>query len=372
MKRIMMCGYYGYDNCGDEAILKTILQTLRTNRSDLHVTVLSGNPEKTKAQYSIEAIHRYDLKNVIKELRKADLLLFGGGALLQDITSSRSLYYYLSILSLAKNYKVKTMVYANGLGPICSSLHQRMTRQVLDKVDVITLRDQGSVDFLKKIGVRKPPITLTADPVFCFPESDLTLENKLLKEAGLSEEESYAAVTIRNWKLADAQLADKTAFLCRTIYRQYGWKVLFLPMQYEEDLSISKAVMEKMGAGGYLIERSLGTEEISALIKSGKLMIGMRLHGLIFAARHGVPSLALSYDPKVTNFMAMIHSPYVIDAEQMKEENLAEMLTSLMDQYDLVKEKLKRSRDKFKASALDNTKMLLELLDHTPPDGKTE
>ena len=102
MSDIVISGYYGLGNSGDEALLKSIIENLRKIEPDVTITALSGNVHLTKEQYGVKTINRFNVFSVINELRKAKLLISGGGTLIQDATSTKSLYYYLGIIAAAK------------------------------------------------------------------------------------------------------------------------------------------------------------------------------------------------------------------------------------------------------------------------------
>ena len=102
MSKILISGYYGFSNAGDEAMLTAIIEALRAERQDVEITVMSGKPEITAEKHGVNSIHRFNPLQIFKAMLSADLLLSGGGSLLQDVTSKRSILYYLSILLMAK------------------------------------------------------------------------------------------------------------------------------------------------------------------------------------------------------------------------------------------------------------------------------
>ncbi len=155
-KKILISGYYGFDNSGDDAILKAIVKDIkRIGGEDVRIIALSNNPSCTEEIYGIEAVNRFGIKGVVKAIKDCDLFISGGGSLLQDVTSTRSLLYYITLMKLAKLYKKPVMVYANGIGPINRSINRVLTRNILNKVDLITLRDEDSKIFLEELGVKK-------------------------------------------------------------------------------------------------------------------------------------------------------------------------------------------------------------------------
>ena len=116
MSRYLISGYYGFGNAGDEAILRAIVRNLRECDPEAQLTVLSARPELTAREHSVEAVRRTDLLRIAACMRRADLFISGGGGLLQDVTSSRSLLYYLSLIRLAQLQRCPTMIFANSMG----------------------------------------------------------------------------------------------------------------------------------------------------------------------------------------------------------------------------------------------------------------
>ena len=118
MSDIIISGYYGLGNSGDEALLKSIISDLKSIDPQISITALSGNTALTRRLYGVKTVNRFNLFSVYRQMRKAKLLLSGGGTLIQDATSTKSLLYYLTIIFMAKKMGLKVMLYANGMGPI--------------------------------------------------------------------------------------------------------------------------------------------------------------------------------------------------------------------------------------------------------------
>ena len=136
MADIIISGYHGFKNSGDEALLFAILNTLRKKKKDIDVTVLSKTPEETARVYNVNSVSRYNFFKVRKEMKNSKMLLFGGGSLLQDATSSKSILYYLAIIFLAQRCGIKTMLYANGIGPIIKKSNRFLATKILNNVDI--------------------------------------------------------------------------------------------------------------------------------------------------------------------------------------------------------------------------------------------
>lgn len=118
MSDIVVSGYYGFANAGDEAMLAAMIEALTDIEPAIKITVISGNPEDTRQRHGVAAVYRLNYPEIARVLAKSQLLISGGGSLLQDVTSERSLYYYLSIMMLAKKLGKPVMLYAQGIGPV--------------------------------------------------------------------------------------------------------------------------------------------------------------------------------------------------------------------------------------------------------------
>ena len=362
MSDIIISGYHGFANSGDEALLYAILNTLRKKNKNLDVTVLSKVPEETAIEYGVKSLYRYNFRKIKKEMKKSKMLLFGGGSLLQDVTSSKSILYYLAIISMAKRYGMKIMLYANGIGPISKKINRRLATKILNKVDIITLRDDRSDEELKSLGVTKPEIIITADPAFTI-DTDVSLSGKYYtKRAGVSEDKKICVVSIRDFKTLSGNFDEQMATLCDHMVEKHNVYPLFVPMQYPADIEISRKVMDKMKNKSYIINRELSVAEMFAVLSEAELIIGMRLHSLIYATTLAIPAMALCYDPKVSAFMESLSQPDWVDVENYDTIRAKEIFDALISEKDKKRELLKITNAKLKKMAEQNATYAIELL----------
>ena len=167
MVRIMISGYYGFDNTGDEAILKSMVEAFKKKIPQIKITVLSRNPLQTSRTYLVEAINRLHLIRIMFCLRNVNLFISGGGGLLQDSTGKGwSILYYLGLILIVKIAQVPVMIYAQGIGPVNKRINKKLIKWILNNVDLITVRDNFSKELLENLGVVKPKIYVNSDPVF--------------------------------------------------------------------------------------------------------------------------------------------------------------------------------------------------------------
>jgi len=304
--KIIVCGYYGFDNSGDEALLTSIVRCLRSQKPDVRITVLSGNPEKTREIYGVNAINRWSIVQIVRELLSCKLLISGGGSLIQDITSVRSPSYYLGIIRIALFLRRKVMIYCQGVGPLTDKKNRAKTAKLFNRCHAITIRDAGSVELLRELGVTRD-ITLTSDAVMALDRSDIDREIKTVGADILCRPHSepeprkpLLLVSMRCWK--DNRHIEPVAELLDA-QASKGWDVLLIPAHFPDDMKAMSMITEKMTTQPICVERSLSAREFLSLSAYADRVFSMRLHGLICAMAMGTPILGLSYDPKVEAFL---------------------------------------------------------------------
>lgn len=332
--RVLISGYYGFHNIGDEAILKSIITALKQERPDIKIIVLSNDIEYTKKTYNVDAINRWNIAKIYLELLKSDGLISGGGSLLQDVTSSRPIIYYTSIMKLAKLARKPVFIYAQGVGPISEDKNKKVVKKILNKVNYITLRDKESLDLVKSIGVTKD-IDIVPDPVMGFSIDEFE-SNICDKYNGLK----YITVSVRDWEKATTNFLEKIAKSCDKIIAS-GISVVFIPMHGEHDYKTSKKVVDMMTENADIFDYNASIEEKILCIKNSKLMIGMRLHALIFAATVNTPMIGISYDPKIDSFLDIVKQPCIGSINDSWEYNkLSNMVIDILNNYFEVKSTL--------------------------------
>lgn len=361
-KSILISGYYGFDNSGDDAILKAIVKDIRDKNSKININVLSKNPKKTEKMYGVKSVNRFNLRGVLVAIWNTNLFISGGGSLLQDVTSTRSLIYYLAIMKITKLMGKPVMVYANGIGPIERKLNKILAKNILNKVDLITLRDQKSLEYVRELGIKNPNIFVTADPVFTLQAVSLERVNEILTSEGIPKDKKMIGVSIRQWKRSK----DLIPVLVKAInymVEQYDVNILLLPMHYPEDLEISIEISELADKKCYVINEQYSVEEIMGIINRFELIIAMRLHSLIYAATQEVPMVGLSYDPKVDGILKSLGMEYICNVEEFIAEDLIDNIDGVMKNKEALRKKLREQDMDLKNKALSNVRMALELLE---------
>jgi len=301
--RFLISGYYGFGNLGDEALLAVIVAQLRGRYPGAGIDVLSNDPAQTARTYGVESTPRAAPGAVRRAIDRADIVLSGGGGLLQNVTSLRSLLYYAGIVRTAVRAGKKTMIFAQSIGPL-DFWGRAMVRHFCRGVDRATVRDERSRALLGGL-LAETPVERTADPVFLFKPDEQTLD---LAAEGLADDGTpLVVVSVRRWQGAEATAAALAVALDR-LSERHGARVALLPLGGPPDADASTVVIRKCRSTPVLLP-DYSLPQAAQVIGRASLVIGMRLHALIIAARLGVPFVALPYDPKVSSLCEDLHYP---------------------------------------------------------------
>lgn len=363
MYDVMISGYYGFNNNGDDALLQAIIDSFKSLKSDINIVVLSNKPSETESIYGVKSISRLDLGKVFRYMRNCKLFINGGGSLIQDRTSTKSLLYYLGLISLAKINNMKIMLYANGIGPVNKRINRLRVRTVLQSVDLITLREDGSRSELKRLGVTKPPIYVTADPALAIePSCDAEIK-EILKIEGIEPDKKYIGVSVREWPVK-VRFVEILAEGIERVCNNYGLIPVFIPMQHKKDIFVSQEILQKLPMSGHILQKEYSSSQLMGIISKMEIVLGMRLHTLIYASSVSVPVAGLVYDPKVENYIRFTGQKYFIDVNKLESDKLVHMLSEMMNNKDSIKEALTRIHIDMKKQAHYNTQLALRLLEN--------
>ncbi len=303
---VVICGAYGKGNTGDEAILKAIVQEMRQLDRDIPIWVLSRRPKETRVLYRVGALYTFDIFNMYRHLRRAVVYVNGGGSLIQDVTSTRSLNYYLYTLHAAKKLGCRVMMYGCGIGPINKpSNRQIATKCISSSVDLITLRDATSSEELHKLCVQGPEIRLSADPALQLAPAPEHVIDRVFVREGIPLDGKYMCFALRKWKNLDRAAAEM-AEAAEYAYATYGLIPVFLPFEHPTDLAASVKVTARLRCPFYEVRQRCTIEETIGLLTRMRAVVAVRLHALMFAAAQGIPMIGLSYDIKVDGFLRYI------------------------------------------------------------------
>jgi polysaccharide pyruvyl transferase CsaB len=288
--------------------MQAVHRSITASRENTEITVLSKNPKITREKYGFYAAARFNPFAVARAISRSDALVFGGGSLLQDNTSTRSLLYYLAVLKAARFFRKPVMIYANGIGPVNRPKNRRRVKRAVEGAAAVTLRDGRSLDELRSMGVTRSDIVITGDPVFTTELPPKAERDDILRAIGVGGAREFAAVCVRPWKQTP-ELAAELARFCDALTADLGVEIVFLPLQESTDAAFSREVAAKMNSAGRVPERELTPREVLAVLAEANFVVSMRLHALIFAARAGTPSLGIDVDPKLRVFLETLGMP---------------------------------------------------------------
>ena len=323
---VVICGAYGMGNSGDEAILDAIVAEMRAIDPLMPLTVMTRDPAGASARLGLTAVHTFNFPRFLAVMRRRALYINGGGSLIQDVTSRRSLWYYLFTLRAAKRLGCKVMMYGCGIGPVKRPGGVERTRRVLNScVDAITLREPDSIEELARFGVTKPEIILASDPALTLPSAPAEEVDAALEAAGAAPKGKYICFALRLWP-GFGEKAGVFAAAARHAHEAYGLTPVFLPINHLDDGQAAALVAEKLGDTPHvLLPGPMSSALVIGLMSRMQVVVSMRLHGLIFAAGQGVPLIGVSYDPKVTAFLRCVDAGCV-QLEGLEEGELCRLI----------------------------------------------
>ena len=362
MHRIVISGYYGFNNIGDESILKAVVDNLRDRIEDIDITVLSQNPESTREKFGVKAVDRMSVAQIVKSIARSDLLISGGGSLLQDVTSKRSILYYLAVMWIALFFGKKVFIYSQGIGPVNSGLNRRLMIKTLRKVDYIVVRDEGSREFLLDCGLSPEKMIVTADPVIRIKPPDLEEGRKILKEADFdfSTDTPKIGIAIKG-KLKDEDFLSEVCCGIKGLISRYDARIVLIPFHFSEDMPITEEIQRRIGDNVTCIKKKCLTEEMLSIIGNMDLLVGVRLHSLIHSAIMEVPMIGISYDPKVNSFMKSMDLRAMCSVYDFKGEYLLEEYDKVMENKEALLDKVRKHKGSL-IDKLNNNEILIKKL----------
>lgn len=357
---IVICGAYGKGNSGDDAILKAIVQEMREIDPDIRITVMSRRPLETKLVYRTDAVYTFRFDQILKRLHRSALYINGGGSLMQDVTSTRSLRYYLLTLDQAKRMGCKVIMYGCGIGPINKPSNRKYAARTINRsVDIITLRDDLSKGELKSMGIVKPEIRLSADPTIILNPASKSVIDQAFEECDIPLDKNYIGFGIRKWKSLE-DVVDEIKIAAEYAYEKYGLIPLFVPIEYPSDLEPAQLIGSRLNCPYYMVTKRQSIETTIGILARMKAVIGIRLHSLMFSAAAGVPVIGMSYDIKVDGFLKYIGSRTCIQLADVTADKLIPLIDECVSGS--LDDEVKKTADMLRKRERQNVISVCELL----------
>lgn len=332
--KLLLAGYFGFDNAGDEALFESEVENFRKLDPEVELTALVQDPA-TANRLGVATVPRKDLAGVWKAMRSTDLFVLGGGGLFQDVTGPATVFYYGGLLTMCALARKPSVFFCQGYGPVTGNLQKFATRQFLRLPELVTVRDVESQAELVDLGLSLEDVHLAADPALLLDPMDpkeltpILKEENLFQELGRSELPDgrlsgagpLVVVTVRPWP---GLPLEGLATALKGFREKHKARYLLLPFQPERDLEPSRKLVELLDGQARLLERELPPKALSGILACADMIIGMRLHSLILATATNPPLYGLSYDPKVERFCrragALSCSIEEISPERLLEE----------------------------------------------------
>jgi polysaccharide pyruvyl transferase CsaB len=294
MQRALLCGYYGKGNGGDEALLATLLQMLGDRYQPL---VLSGNPQATEKLHQVESGDRNSALGIVQSLKRSDVFIWGGGSLMQDTTSLRNPIYYGGLMGLAQKIGLKTVAWAQGIGPLNRPLSQWIAKNTLRNCDRVSVRDNRSAQQLQNWGI---DCQIAPDPVWA-------LDSRSFPHLWDSPAPRIAVV----WRSHPHLNSNRLNLLIQALIsfqKATDAYILLIPFQPSQDGAIAQQIHQALPQKSEIIWET-NPRLLKGIFRGVDMAIAMRLHGLIMAAAEGCRCWAISYDPKVSYLMQELEIP---------------------------------------------------------------
>ncbi len=361
--RFVVSGYFGCGNAGDEAVLAGLLSALRETSRQSETTVLSQNPRASEVLHGVRSVHRMKWQAVKGALQDNDALISGGGSLLQDTTSLKSLLYYLLIMRAARFFNKPVMMCAQGIGPLNLPISKKLVAASARRCNAITVRDTASAKLLQSLGVNHPVVEVTADLAFALdgaPEAALNVVKTLERLAPL---EGSIVVALRPW----GDSANRTQYkaLVTSLLGRVQQHVVLLPMQHPADLELAMDIYAATAAHPRcsVLTQPYGPTLLISLLQRANIVVAMRLHALILGVAAGVPPVALSYDPKVDALMHSIkREEYLFRWNSLNIDSLLEHVEAMLASTSTQRSSIQSQQQRLRALAVRNAEVAVQML----------
>ena len=381
---VVIVGSYGFANTGDEAILAAIVSLLRQHMPGIEVTVLSGDPEHTAQEHGVAAVHWRDISGMFRVVENADLVLCGGGGLFFDywgcapdtlwMPEHWGLSYVAGAPLLARLLGKPIVVYAVGVGPLRTPEGRALTRAVMKVASLISVRDAASQDLLAELGIPRDQVAVTADPAFAWTDPAF---------GGPRNNQPVVAVALRQWEVgvnpADWEMA--VAGGLDRFLRETGGRAVFVPFQWmegdrpENDVAVAQRVLERMSlrSGVEILPGSLPYKEKIRALAGCALILGMRLHALVFGIKTGTPFVALNYDPKIAQLTRRVgQEQALLDLRGLTADGVADHLALAWQDRHEIAHGLRRHAEDLTALALEDAHRATAVLLKRPNPGAVD
>lgn len=372
LPNIVIHGYYGAGNFGDDIILLSMINSLRNIEPNMHITVLSRDVTPIPESDSFHIVSRFDLKSTEIAIRKADLFICGGGGIFHDYSGfnfedhfgqrQKGINYYALPIEIAYLLGKRVMLYAIGAGPLFKQISRRYLKTVLNWADLITVRDKSSADFLKSVNPKVKPI-VTADPAINYIHKNTKC---LLADSNLHKK--YVGICLRNWFFKDEErtrFARCFADMADYLIKHYGYNIVLFPFNKSKgDYKLLKSVHQNMkNKNPVMFIEDISMKDTVSLLRQMDFVVGMRLHSLVIAASNFIPVIGIAYDEKVSAFMSLLEmEDCTLSLDDVNTHNLKAKADAIITNGTSIKNRLRKMITLLKEKDKENAALAIELM----------
>ncbi len=350
---MVLSGYFGSGNIGDDAILLGLIAGLGNTSHQL--TVLSGHPEETFRLYGLRSVPRKEMDKVKDAIESCDALVYPGGSIFQDVTSFASVAYYSQLVKIAKSRGKKVILLGQGIGPLKGFLGRRAAASAFASADVIAVRDPQSVATLKDLGVKAHP-RVTADSAFLLPAPKVD-ENQQGFNVGNMKS---VGISVRPHG-KNKEIIQLFGELTRLLFQNN-----FMPVLMEMDKNNDGELIQEIAKaqGGKIPDlRKLQTPmQLQQRLSRMDAVIAMRLHAGILATTVGIAPLMVSYDPKVSAFAKVLDVGAAPSVEGLTAQRLFDIFIEHQKSRERNEKIVEKRLPELRKAAMGNVELLEQAL----------
>jgi polysaccharide pyruvyl transferase CsaB len=382
-KNILLCGWYGSRNAGDDAILEGILYGFSNYVPQAKLTVLSNKPYETKKTYGIESIYLWKrfkgFFRFLRALAKCDLFLVGGGSLIQDVSSFGNIIHWLLKITLAKIFGKKVALIAIGADYLQYRTSKILAKAVLNRVQFISTRDVIAADIFKSIGINQTPIYALTDTANLIKPAPYVSAEKIFEQEGINfgsktriainirqfyRQRKFLNMNKRKWsqygKLSYNRLVLEMANIVTALQDEFEAKILFVPFQVSESDDDNLAIRDVIAniprkENIYMLKHLYPPSRLMAVLGTMEVVISMRLHPLILAANMGVPVFGVPYAPKTNGFLKEIDmEEYSCPINNLSTQEVLPKIKNILGKRSSVIDIIKHNMEQVRHKAIEH------------------
>lgn len=355
MANLLLAGYFGCGNLGDDAILLGFLNGIAGKGHEIQT--LCGSPDRVMNAYGVRGIPRLDFNEVGRALDDTDALVFPGGSIFQDVTSMRSVAYYYKLVAMAKKRGKKVVMLGQGVGPLNGMIGRTLSAKAFNLADAVVVRDPGSSDTLRKIGYKGMP-RLAADPAFLLPTPQVEEDLPRFGVAGMKT----VGISVRPFGKDKGKAVIETfAELTRILFSN-GWMPVLIEMDSAMDRSVISAIGKANGGKVPEIKNLQSPIDVQKRMTRMDAVIAMRLHAGILASTVGLAPFMVSYDPKVTALTNLLGLPAPPTVENLNAGRIFDLFKDFQSRQESMAKTMETRRQQLVEQARGNIDALDSVL----------